>query len=83
MATFYCEYCGHKFADVRQLVNSTCSNHPEGPNRGKHKLYEGREKSSYLCRFCGRTFPTIMQMVYAPCSNHPKGCNKGHHSPAL
>ena len=33
MANYYCEYCGHRFADVRQLVSATCSRHPDGSNR--------------------------------------------------
>lgn len=79
----YCEYCGHKFPDVRQLVAAPCGRHPDGANKGRHKLYEGQEKSVYTCKYCGRTFPSILVMTGAPCQYHPKGTNKGHHSPAL
>lgn len=83
MPNYYCEYCGHRFSDVRQLVSSTCSRHPDGPNRGHHKLYEGTEKSKYTCKYCGHTFTSIMQMVGGTCAYHPKGSNKGTHAPAL
>lgn len=48
--TCYCEYCGKKFASVRQLTSATCVRHPDGPNKGRHKLYEGTEKSEYTCK---------------------------------
>lgn len=80
---FYCEYCGHKFANVRLLTSGTCPRHPSGSNKGKHKLYEGTEKSKYTCKFCGRQFPSIMLMTGGTCSAHPNGSNKGPHAPAL
>ena len=83
MPKYYCEYCGRSFPDVRQLASAPCAYHPDGTNRGRHKLYEGSEKSRYTCRYCGTQFSTIMQMVTAPCAYHPKGTNKGRHSPAL
>lgn len=83
MANYYCEYCGHKFSDVRQLTSGTCSKHPDGSNRGRHKLYEGGEKSTYICKYCGHKFNSIMQMVGGTCAYHPKGSNKGNHAPAL
>ena len=83
MANYYCEYCGHKFSDPRQLASCNCSRHPDGANRGHHKLYEGSKKSQYICKYCGRKFPSIMQMVGYSCTCHPKGSNKGSHAPAL
>ena len=80
---YYCEYCGHKFPSVRQLTAATCPRHPNGVNKGNHKLYEGSEKSEYTCKYCGKRFPSIMVMTAAPCINHPNGQNKGNHSPAL
>jgi DNA-directed RNA polymerase subunit RPC12/RpoP len=80
---YYCEYCGHKFPDVRTLTSGTCPKHPDGSNRGHHKLYEGTEKSKYTCKYCGKQFPSIMVMVGGQCVNHPKGSNKGPHAPAL
>lgn len=80
---YYCEYCGHKFPDVRQLTSATCPRHPAGSNKGRHKLYEGSEKSEYTCKYCGKRFRTIMEMVGGTCVNHPDGSNKGSHSPAL
>lgn len=83
MANYYCEYCGHRFVDARQLVSATCPRHPDGNNRGRHKLYEGTEKSKYTCKYCGHTFSSIIQMVGGTCAYHPKGSNKGAHAPAL
>ena len=80
---YYCEYCGHKAQDARTLLAAPCPRHPDGSNKGKHKLYEGSEKSQYVCKYCGRKFPSIMTMTAAPCANHPNGSNKGKHSPAL
>ena len=36
MANYYCEYCGQKFPDVRNLTSSTCPRHPDGSGKGKH-----------------------------------------------
>ena len=36
MANYYCEYCGHKFPDVRLLVSTTCIKHPDGSHKGGH-----------------------------------------------
>lgn len=36
MANYYCEYCGQKYSDVRNLTANSCSRHPDGPNKGKH-----------------------------------------------
>ena len=83
MANYYYEYCRHLFVDARQLVSATCSRHPDGNNRGRHKLYEGTGKSKYTCKYCGHTFSSIMQMVGGTCAYHPKGSNKGAHAPAL
>lgn len=80
---YYCEYCGHRFPSVRLLTSAPCVRHPVGPNKGRHKLYEGTEKSEYTCKYCGKKFPSIMLMTAASCVNHPKGPNKGNHSPAL
>ena len=80
---YYCEYCGHKFPDVRTLTSASCPRHPDGPNKGRHKLYEGSEKTKYTCKYCGKQFPSIMVMVSGQCVNHPKGSNKGPHAPAL
>lgn len=80
---YYCEYCGHRFPDVRSLTSGTCPRHPDGSHKGRHKLYEGSEKKEYTCKYCGKKFPSIMVMVGGQCVNHPKGMNKGAHAPAL
>ncbi|MDI9604170.1 MAG: hypothetical protein QM305_02390 [Bacteroidota bacterium] len=80
---YYCEYCGHKFREVRILVAASCHRHPDGSGKGNHKLYEGSEKSRYTCRYCGRQFSSIRVMTGGTCLRHPKGTHKGRHSPAL
>ena len=42
---FYCEYCGAKYSSISSLTNGYCPRHPNGTNKGKHKLYEGGEKA--------------------------------------
>ena len=81
--TFYCEYCGHKFSNVRLLTSGSCPRHPDGSNKGRHKLYQGSEKTRYTCKYCGRQFPSILVMVGGTCPYHPNGSNKGPHAPAL
>ncbi len=83
MANFYCEYCGTKSATVAGLVSGNCMKHADGPNKGKHKLYEGSEKSQYTCKYCGTKQPTIQGLTSLSCTKHPNGVNKGKHSPAL
>jgi hypothetical protein len=54
-----------------------------GTNKGKHKLYEGSEKSKYTCKYCGTDRTSISSLTSIPCHRHPDGANKGKHSPAL
>ncbi len=79
----YCEYCGHKFPDIRLLTTASCVRHPNGSNKGNHKLYEGSEKTKYNCKYCGKQFSSILVMTGATCLHHPKGSHKGGHAPAL
>jgi predicted nucleic acid-binding Zn ribbon protein len=83
MPKFYCANCGMEFSSVRTLTSSPCARHPLGPNKGRHVLYEGSEKSEYTCKYCGRQFQSIRVMTASPCFRHPLGPNKGRHSPAL
>ncbi len=83
MANFYCEYCGTKSPRVSSLVSGYCPRHPNGPNKGKHKLYEGGEKTEYTCKYCGINNRNLSTMTSGFCVRHPKGPNKGRHSPAL
>ncbi len=83
MANFYCEYCGKKFSSVSSLTGQSCTRHPNGSLKGKHKLYEGAEKKSYTCKFCGKSFSSIESMTASHCTRHPDGSLKGRHSPAL
>ena len=83
MANYYCEYCGTKSSSISSLTASSCSRHPLGPNKGKHKLYEGSEKSKYNCKYCGTSATTISSLTASSCSRHPEGHNKGKHAPAL
>jgi len=80
MANYYCEYCGQRFSSVVSLTAGSCSRHPLGSGKGKHKLYEGSEKSKYTCKYCGQTFSS---MTAGSCSRHPNGVGKGKHAPAL
>ncbi len=83
MANFYCEYCGKTYSSVSSLTASNCPKHPNGHMKGKHKLYEGSEKSRYTCKYCGKTYPSISSMTSTSCPKHPNGHMKGKHAPAL
>ena len=83
MPNFYCEYCGEKFSDPKNLTIQNCIKHPNGALKGKHKLYEGIEKSSYICKYCGNSFNLIKNMILQNCIRHPNGALKGKHAPAL
>lgn len=83
MANFYCEYCGTKASSVSSLTINSCSRHPAGANKGKHKLYEGSEKSLYVCKYCGTKSPCISSLTINSCTRHPERANKGKHAPAL
>ena len=83
MANYYCEYCGTKASSVSALTINWCQRHPDGANKGKHKLYEGSEKSKYTCKYCGTSTSSISSLTINWCQRHPKGANKGKHAPAL
>jgi len=83
MANFYCEYCGHKQGSVNTLTAMLCLRHPAGANKGRHKLFQGREASSYTCVHCGHKSGSIATMTASLCLRHPSGANKGRHAPAL
>lgn len=83
MANFYCEYCGQKFSSVSSLTSGFCLRHPDGPHKGRHKLYEGSEKSKYTCKYCGQSFNSISSLTSGYCLRHPNGPHKGRHAPAL
>ena len=80
MANFYCEYCGQKFSSVSSLTGSSCYRHPDGANKGRHKLYEGDEKSQYTCKYCGQKSYKIKTLVLNRCHKNPVG---DRHIPAL
>ena len=83
MANFYCEYCGTKSSSISSLTVNLCAKHPLGVGKGKHKLYEGSEKSNYFCKYCGTKSSSISSMTTNTCVRHPNGINKGKHAPAL
>jgi len=83
MAKIYCEYCGYSASSVSGLTSGWCSRHPDGSNKGKHKLYEGGEKTKYTCKYCGYGASSISGLTSGWCSRHPAGSNKGKHLPAL
>ncbi|WP_264521156.1 hypothetical protein [Flavobacterium sp. N1994] len=83
MPDCFCEYCGTKNSSIAGLVANPCFRHPNGSNKGKHKLYEGSTKSQYYCKYCGTSDPNISGLTNNPCYRHPNGANKGKHAPAL
>lgn len=83
MSNYYCEYCGQKSSSVTGLTGGICFKHPDGPNKGRHKLYEGSEKSQYTCKYCGSNSSSIIALTGGICFRHPNGANKGRHAPAL
>lgn len=83
MANYYCEYCGAKYSNLSSLTTCSCPKHPNGPNRGKHKLYEGSEKSKYTCKYCGLQYSSLATLTTCSCPRHPNGSNRGKHAPAL
>jgi len=83
MANFYCEYCGQKYSSVTSLTSGSCPKHPNGSGKGKHKLYEGSEKSKYTCKYCGQSYSSLTSLTSGSCSKHPNGSGKGKHAPAL
>jgi len=83
MANCYCKNCGQKYSSVQSLTAGFCPKHPDGPNKGKHQLYQGSEKSQYVCQYCGRKYSSLLSLTAGFCPRHPKGPNKGKHSPAL
>ena len=81
---YYRAYCGQSFKSVSELTRTgLCARHPDGLVRGKHKLYEGTEKTVYTCKYCGTEARTIDRLTSSTCVHHPKGPNRGHHEPAL
>ena len=78
MKFYYCEYCGIKQPNLNLLVTGYCLYNPDRAH-GRHKLYEGPEKSLYHCKYCGAKYPNLKQLVMGDClySPHRK------HSPAL
>ncbi len=83
MANYYCEYCGQKFSSVAALTAGNCLRHPNESSKGKHKLYEGSEKSKYTCKYCGQSYSSLAVLTAGNCLRHPNGPSKGKHAPAL
>jgi hypothetical protein len=79
----YCEFCGKDYPTTKQLISSSCSLHPNGAGKGKHKKYEGARKDKYDCKYCGNVFDSIFKLTRSSCSKHPSGAGKGRHSPSL
>ena len=78
-ANYYCEYCGTKYSSISSLTANTCSRHPDGVHQGRHKLYEGSEKSQYFCEYCGTKYSSISSLTANTCSRHPDGVHQGRH----
>lgn len=80
---YYCERCGQRYGDITTLTAGNCLRHPDGAYKGKHKLYEGTEKTKYTCKYCGQQYPSIQALTSANCYRHPDGAYKGKHLPSL
>lgn len=83
MQTYFCEHCGQSFYNVRALTAALCARHPDGPNRGRHRLYEGEAARPCTCRYCGVHAPDIRNLTLGNCQRHPNGPLRGRHAPAL
>jgi DNA-directed RNA polymerase subunit RPC12/RpoP len=80
---YHCEQCGMRFSSIAALTSCNCQRHPNGPSKGRHKLFEGPPATRYACKYCGQTFSSISTMTAVNCQRHPSGTSKGRHSPAL
>jgi hypothetical protein len=66
----YCKWCGSSnFANVRQMITSSCSKSPSG----KHELYTGAPRRFYVCQYCAFESASFEQLVLSPCSKSPRG----------
>jgi len=74
---FYCENCGVKKTNLKELLNYSCIENNNG--KGKHILYQGTEKSEYLCKWCGSKHSNLRVLCSYSCINSPVG----KHRPAL
>jgi len=83
MTNYYCEHCGAKDSSIQHLTSGQCVYHQGGTLKGKHKLYEGSEKSQYFCKYCGSKDSSIQHLTAGQCPKHPNGVLRGKHSPAL
>ena len=79
MSNFYCEYCGTKSSSISSLTANSCHRHLLGNGKGKHKLYEGSEKSQYTCKCCGSKYSTLSSLCSSSCSKS----DTKKHQPAL
>ena len=75
---YYCEYCGKKFDNIRDMAINSCKKHPYGILAGSHKLYEGKVKEWYECKYCGKRAKSIVDLVSNKCKYAP---DKGWHRP--
>jgi len=77
MSKVQCKWCGTSATSVSALTVNSCQ---RNPNKGKHELYEGSEKSKYTCKLCGTTATSISALTVNTCQRHP---NRGKHEVAL
>ena len=73
MSNYYCENCGHRFADVRQLLTATCSQ----PSR----LQQPRPPQALWRHW---EIQSHQQTIHSHlCIYHAKGINNRAHAPAV
>ena len=77
----YCKLCGEEFSNLRDLVNNSCRNHPNGAWNGNHQIYEGSHTNPFCCKFCGEEFSSLHDLVNNTCRNHPNGGYNRKHEP--
>lgn len=77
----YCKLCGEEFSNLRDLVNNSCRNHPNGAWNGNHQAFEGSNTEYFYCKLCGEEFSSLHDLVNNTCRNHPNGGYNGKHEP--
>jgi uncharacterized protein YgiM (DUF1202 family) len=75
---YYCENCGKKYTNVKDLLSNSCPQNPNGVYKGTHSLYQGSEKLKYFCKYCGKSYSNLFDLCNNTCTGQ-----KGHHRPAL
>lgn len=68
-----CKYCGREYSNARDLLNNSCTLHPDG--HGKHALFEGDKDGPFICLHCGQKYTALRPLVTNRCMHNPNGRN--------